>query len=197
MPNRTNGYRDYCLDHKTEQCVVCGSEDNVDVHHIDGDSSNNDLENLVPICRTHHLQIHHGVDDDDLRPYVEQLPDSSIIDRDPLAEGESFVSECETIETGSTIYLFQYPADVKVLVVLENAVPFDLSTTEIVERADISRSEWYDIKSRLIELELIEETRKIGNTPMYTVRSDSDTSQAFSDLRDTMNSEPPVAAATE
>lgn len=52
-------YRKRCLQKKGDTCVICGDEDVV-VHHIDGDRANNDLTNLIPVCRSHHGQIHAG-----------------------------------------------------------------------------------------------------------------------------------------
>ena len=40
-------------------CEICGSNKNVDVHHIDGNPQNNDLSNLMRLCRSCHLKAHH------------------------------------------------------------------------------------------------------------------------------------------
>ncbi len=53
-------YRTKCLSHKPEQCLICGTEENIDVHHKDGDPQNNSLENLVPLCEKHHTGVHKG-----------------------------------------------------------------------------------------------------------------------------------------
>ncbi len=53
-------YREKCLEEKSEECVLCGSSENIEVHHIDGDRSNDDIENLIPLCQSHHAQIHNG-----------------------------------------------------------------------------------------------------------------------------------------
>ena len=42
-----------------KKCKICGSEVDLDVHHIDGDHSNNVLENLVYLCRRCHRTIAH------------------------------------------------------------------------------------------------------------------------------------------
>lgn len=41
------------------ECEICGSEVNIDVHHIDGNPQNNSLENLMRLCRSCHSKIHH------------------------------------------------------------------------------------------------------------------------------------------
>lgn len=39
-------------------CEICGSNQNVDVHHKDGNFQNNDLSNLMRVCRSCHNHIH-------------------------------------------------------------------------------------------------------------------------------------------
>lgn len=53
-------YREFCLNQKGDTCLICGEGDNIDVHHIDGDRTNNQLKNLIPVCRYCHIGIHEG-----------------------------------------------------------------------------------------------------------------------------------------
>jgi len=53
-------YRKRCLKAKGEECIVCGTGENILVHHVDGDRSNNDLDNLIPVCEACHNDIHAG-----------------------------------------------------------------------------------------------------------------------------------------
>ncbi|WP_049939586.1 HNH endonuclease signature motif containing protein [Natronomonas pharaonis] len=53
-------YRDRCLKTKGEYCHSCGVRQNIQVHHIDGDHSNNGLDNLVPLCANCHSKVHSG-----------------------------------------------------------------------------------------------------------------------------------------
>ena len=61
MNGNWKGGRDYKRQvkkyHKME-CVVCGENRVVDIHHIDGDRNNNLPNNLVPLCPTHHRYMH-------------------------------------------------------------------------------------------------------------------------------------------
>ncbi len=42
----------------TKQCVICGFDKIVDLHHLDGDHKHNSQENLVALCPNHHKMIH-------------------------------------------------------------------------------------------------------------------------------------------
>jgi len=58
-PNWSNeNYKIICFDHFEKKCVVCNEERVVEVHHYDGNHSNNDPNNLVPLCPTHHRYAH-------------------------------------------------------------------------------------------------------------------------------------------
>lgn len=41
-------------------CCVCEEKEVVDIHHLDEDSTNNSLDNLIPLCPTHHAYMHRG-----------------------------------------------------------------------------------------------------------------------------------------
>lgn len=51
-------YRYICFKSHTKACVICGESLIVEVHHYDEDHSNNNPDNLVPMCPTHHAYIH-------------------------------------------------------------------------------------------------------------------------------------------
>ena len=44
----------------TKQCVICGFQQVVDLHHLDEDKSNNSEKNLVGLCPNHHRMFHHS-----------------------------------------------------------------------------------------------------------------------------------------
>lgn len=52
------GYREKCLKEKGDACFVCDKERKIVVHHIDHDRSNNDIDNLVPLCYGCHRKVH-------------------------------------------------------------------------------------------------------------------------------------------
>ena len=39
-----------------EECELCGSRINLDIHHIDGNWQNNNLDNLMCLCRSCHTK---------------------------------------------------------------------------------------------------------------------------------------------
>lgn len=51
--------RDDVLD-RDGHCVICGSEDDLHVHHVDRDKSNNDPSNLVTLCQRDHMRVHYS-----------------------------------------------------------------------------------------------------------------------------------------
>lgn len=59
--NGTNGeieYRTICFKNHKKECIICGFDKIVDVHHIDKNHKNNDPKNLVPLCPNHHKMMH-------------------------------------------------------------------------------------------------------------------------------------------
>ena len=53
-----NGYRRICFDNHKKECVICGENKIVTVHHYDNNHNNNDPKNLIPLCPTHHQYVH-------------------------------------------------------------------------------------------------------------------------------------------
>jgi len=51
-------YRTTCFLYHEKKCVVCGEDKIVDVHHYDENKKNNNKENLIPLCPTHHMYWH-------------------------------------------------------------------------------------------------------------------------------------------
>jgi len=66
-------YRTKCLNQKINACNVCGCSDELQVHHVDGDRTNNQLSNLIPVCTECHKKIHYGVKKEKLNHRIEQL----------------------------------------------------------------------------------------------------------------------------
>jgi len=56
-------YREFCFRHHKPECVICGENVVVEVHHLDGDRNNNKWDNLIPLCPTHHAYCHYGHED--------------------------------------------------------------------------------------------------------------------------------------
>lgn len=55
--------RDYRAEGKRlygEQCIWCGTGDEVKYHHMDGDHDHDRRDNWVPLCQECHVQLHKG-----------------------------------------------------------------------------------------------------------------------------------------
>jgi len=51
-------YRERCFEEHGQICVLCESEERVEAHHIDGDRRNNQVDNLISVCKECHSDIH-------------------------------------------------------------------------------------------------------------------------------------------
>ncbi len=51
-------YRSTCFAKHKRVCIVCGEDKIVAVHHFDENRNNNNIENLIPMCPTHHQYMH-------------------------------------------------------------------------------------------------------------------------------------------
>jgi len=64
-------YRKICFDNHEHKCVVCNEYKMLDVHHFDENKFNNEPENLIPICATHHNYLHSVYRDEVIDKVVE------------------------------------------------------------------------------------------------------------------------------
>ena len=48
-------YRYVCFSAYPHKCALCSWNKVVDVHHIDNNHKNNNIENLIPLCPNHHV----------------------------------------------------------------------------------------------------------------------------------------------
>ena len=53
-----DSYRSTCFSYHKKECIICGENKIVAVHHYDENHTNNDPANLIPLCPTHHQYIH-------------------------------------------------------------------------------------------------------------------------------------------
>ena len=52
------GYRARAKKFRRDVCESCGSKENLDTHHRDGNVENNDPQNIATLCETCHMQGH-------------------------------------------------------------------------------------------------------------------------------------------
>lgn len=57
-PEKYSRYTTICWKEHKKECVVCGEDKIVAVHHMNEDHNDNRIENLVPLCPTHHTYMH-------------------------------------------------------------------------------------------------------------------------------------------
>ena len=58
-PNyKGTSYRQICFRYHKKECIICGENLIISVHHYDGNHKNDDPKNLIPLCSTHHQYLH-------------------------------------------------------------------------------------------------------------------------------------------
>jgi len=73
-------------------------------------------------------------------------------------------------------------AKVKLLVVLLSHNDRDLNPTEIARMAGIDRSTFYEHVDDLLAYGMIEQTRTVGNSPMYRINRTSKAAEALAQM---------------
>lgn len=48
----------HLIEQREVRCAICGSTENVDIHHKDGIAQNNNSDNLILLCRSCHMKAH-------------------------------------------------------------------------------------------------------------------------------------------
>jgi hypothetical protein len=69
----TKEYRRIAFKAHGKHCAICGYDRVIDVHHLDGDRTNNSPENLIPLCRNHHAELHTNEFGDEIRELIKKL----------------------------------------------------------------------------------------------------------------------------
>jgi len=57
-PEKYKQYSTICWKNHKKECIVCGENKIVSVHHYNENHNDNSPENLIPLCPTHHQYIH-------------------------------------------------------------------------------------------------------------------------------------------
>ena len=51
-------YRTKAFKYHKKECIICGEQNIVAVHHFNGNHTDNSIDNLIPLCPTHHQYMH-------------------------------------------------------------------------------------------------------------------------------------------
>ncbi len=78
---RSKDFEKKIFDYWGKECVVCtrrpeewnGAQDKLSFHHVNGDDSDDRVENVIPVCQSCHVHIHR-VDEPPYRKWHRQLP---------------------------------------------------------------------------------------------------------------------------
>ena len=57
-PEKYSRYQTICFTKHKKECIICGENKIVAVHHLNEDHNDNRIENLIPLCPTHHQYMH-------------------------------------------------------------------------------------------------------------------------------------------
>lgn len=77
-------------------------------------------------------------------------------------------------EDSPLMHLFGTPARTKLIAALLSEKDQDLNTSDIARLAGVARSTVYEHLDDLEELGLVEETRTVGDSPMYQIDTDNE-----------------------
>lgn len=58
LSKHPEAYRTLCFRYHKKECIICKEHLIVEVHHYDHNHENNEINNLVPLCPTHHKYVH-------------------------------------------------------------------------------------------------------------------------------------------
>lgn len=70
-----SNYRRKALEEHGEQCSNCGATEGIEIHHRNGDRTDNRVENLLPLCGDCHEKLHRsGIEglEEELKPVSER-----------------------------------------------------------------------------------------------------------------------------
>lgn len=81
------------------ECEICGNDEFVSGHHIDGDDTNDDESNLLRCCARCHWSIHFGADG--YEQWSDQLPNESRGDIQRAASTKQVPRRHYELESGS------------------------------------------------------------------------------------------------
>lgn len=94
----------------------------------------------------------------------------TLLDREDESDTAPDIEEPYADETPLTLVLGNHP-EVKIIAALLSEHTQDINVTELSRIAGVSRNDGYDHLERLMRYDLVEQTRTMGNSKLYTIDS--------------------------
>jgi len=92
--------------------------------------------------------------------------------------------DTETYAEGTALTrLFGGSAKTKLIAALLSESDVDLNVTDLADLAGVHRSTVYEHINDLEELGVVEQTRKVGGSPMYRINKDSEVAEDIAQIR--------------
>jgi len=139
-------HRRRCFEHEDPVCLCCGADSSLDVHHVDGNPTNDDLENLIVLCKSCHRKVHNKKrENTTMSLLVDQLGELKVPELDPDDfEDVASTATLTTKETapGLKYYYWQWNQDGKLH--SKYAAPVEECRVEYIppDRVQTSLAEW-------------------------------------------------------
>jgi hypothetical protein len=87
-PTPSERYRQPLQDALGGECVRCGQENKLEIHHKDGDSNNSDFNNLALLCEScHHREHYDTVSNNDATNDIDIKELAKLVEKTTAARG--------------------------------------------------------------------------------------------------------------
>lgn len=114
----TATHRKRCFEQTDQVCLCCGADSSLDIHHVDGNPTNDNLDNLVVLCKSCHRKVHSKQrENTTMSVLVDQLGQIRVPELDP--DDFDDVASTATLTTketapGHKYYYWQWNQDGKI-----------------------------------------------------------------------------------
>jgi len=148
----TATHRKRCLEQTDPVCLCCEADSSLDIHHVDGNPTNDELDNLVVLCKSCHRKVHSKQRENaTMSMLVDQLGKIKVPELDPEDFDDVASTATLTIKEtapGHKYYYWQWNQDGKLH--SKYAAPVDDCSLEYIPPSHIQTniSEWCSTQQR-------------------------------------------------